>query len=300
MDFSLIFAAVTGAALSYYLLSKKTGMFKFLAAACGVYLICHFNRFDGFPEGMTFTIGVICVATVFSGMTVFINPLLRGKWLDFKEYYVIRGIVSAANTQTSYGSTTTVTEGVFGNLNAHTQNYHVDHDVFHIKDASGKTHVITGEFIKKKANVGDDVIVGGRTGHRDFVFMNNTRKEQWTTLYASKKKALLEMSLLTIPFLGQFVLSVNFACAPFLRLKGFFSSSPIEFEQLHVGFAVAYNMIAVSLAVWYGVSSHNIGGAFLLYWVLLLPMTLLHASIWQKDYARFDKFLNEKMMATLE
>lgn len=243
-----------------------------------------------------------CLLSYVSGVgySLFIGPLM-GKWPTYKNYYVRRGVVTAASTTTEHGSTSTASQGVFGNVNVHTRNYSVDHDTFDVQASDGSTFKVSGVNIGNQANKGDEIIVGGANGGRETHFINVTQQSRYTSKVTPPVGALVSGFLMAVPLLGEFVISVILAgrvlMAKVMSFKGHLSEKPTSNEIDHLVVALAYHAIAIGIALM--IASNDPGArmtAFWTYLVINLVCSLLHHKIWQADTVRFQDFLREKML----
>jgi hypothetical protein len=243
-------------------------------------------------------IGFICLVSAFFGMfqifPVFINPL-RGQWPEFTGYYMKRGVVMNTNTVKETGSTSSVTEGVFGNLNVNTSNFSVDHDVVTIKKADGTLDYIRGTFLGNRAVEGDTIAVGGVDGYRDTHYKNITQDSTYSNTVATNAQLFFSVMFLSIPFLGEFLLFIRLVGLFSKMRQGMVSELPTTNENKNVLFALFYHILSASMGalVLYN-DMKAVGSAFEVYWLMTLGFTAVHMLIWRKDAARFLSFLRKQ------
>lgn len=234
------------------------------------------------------------------GYSLFVGPLM-GKWPSYKNYYVRRGVVTGCNTTTEHGSTSTASQGVFGNVNVHTRNYSIDHDTFDVQANDGSTFRVSGMNIADQARKGDEIIVGGANGGGESHFMNVTQESRYTSKIASPNAALFLGFCMAIPFLGEFMISVILAgrvlLAKVMSFKGHLSEKPTPNEIDHLVVALAYHAVALCIGMMIAANDHGARmSAFWTYIGINMVCSLLHHKIWREDIVRFQEFLREKML----
>ncbi|MEG0868993.1 MAG: hypothetical protein RSG77_18340 [Hafnia sp.] len=250
-------------------------------------------------ENINYLVGGFFLFFAYKIYTMIVLPL-RGKWPEFKEYYVVRGKVVDSDTTTHFSSTTTVSQGVFGNLNADTTHTITDHDTLTVKQRDGSIAYARGVDLKRMAKVGDEVIFGGQNGKKHYVFFNKT-KDQIIGDRVQGTVGIFFMSLLNaIPPIGMLL-----SCIPYvfgskvmqsvLAIKAMYSTNSMEFERKHVRFQFLY-LVALPLAAIYLIGRDNMETLVTVGLIIPLVLSLVHLQLWRKDYERFCNFIIDKVV----
>jgi hypothetical protein len=244
-------------------------------------------------------IGIMCalgaIYGIYSSYSVFIGPLL-GKWPEFKDFYVTRGIVVNSKTLKEQGAHGTLSKGTFGGVDLNVTNYSINHDLLQLKKADGSIENVRGEFISHRVELGDDVVVAGTTGCRETIFANLTKNTKYTNKVIGGLQLLGTIFFWSIPFIGEIMLAIYLIGIFTKNLSGVVSQSPVPNESKNIGFACLYHIIAIALGLQVYFNDHNaIAGAFQTFWFVNLAFTAIHMTLWRKDSIRFQVFLQGRI-----
>lgn len=248
-------------------------------------------------NGPEFAIGAVAVFFVARLYAVLFQPLVKGKWPEFKNYYVARGTVVDSKTVTHNQSVGTVSKGVFGNDVINVNHYSTDYDTLSVQLKDGSVTQITGVNLKNHTKPGHEIVFGGAVGHSFFSLLNMTTNEVYSDRAAGKIEASLMGVVSGIPGLGAFMNAIIFVFGSkylrqVVRMKACYSTNHMEYERNHIQFQFLY-LTAFPMLAWamhtYGVLSQ--GMALGLALIVPLVLSIIHVQLWRKDYERFRSFL---------
>jgi hypothetical protein len=247
--------------------------------------------------GPEFAIGAVAAFFAARLHTVLVQPLVKGKWPEFKNYYVARGIVVDSRTVTHNQSVGTVSKGVFGNDVINVNHYSTDYDTLSIQLTDGSVTQITGVNLKNHTKPGHEIVFGGAVGHSFYSLLNMTTNEVYSDRAAGKIEASIMGVVSGIPGLGAFMNAIFFVFGSkylrrVVRLKACYSTNHMEYERSHIRLQFLY-LTVFPLLAWamcmYGVLSQ--GKALGLALIVPLVLSVIHVQLWRKDYERFRSFL---------
>jgi hypothetical protein len=247
--------------------------------------------------GPEFSIGAVAAFFVVRLYSALFKPLVKGKWPEFKNYYVVRGVVVDSRTVTHNQSVGTVSKGVFGNDVINVNHYSTDHDTLSVQLKDGSVTQITGVNLKNHTKPGHEIVFGGAVGHSFFSLLNMTTNEVYSDRAVGKIEASLMGVVSGIPGLGAFLNAIILVFGStylrqVIRMKACYSTNHMEYERSHVRLQFLYLTVFPTLA-WamymYGVLSQ--GKALGLALIVPLVLSIIHVQLWRKDYERFRSFL---------
>lgn len=285
-----------GAAIAIALMLLKRDIFRWygcsVAAYFGFLLIT--EAISPLKSQIWFLVGTFSGYSVISAFDLIVRPILS-KPLAYKDFVITHGYVTNSRSVNTYHSNTSVNVGTFGDINASTDHYSVEHNAMAIKKVDGEMITVQGTFNSGRAKIGEEVVFGGQNGRKEYCFYNVTTKRGDSQSLVKPVELILCALLLCIPFISEIALASFFVgVAIGKQPKSLVSSGAMEMELRHLAFALSYHFIAAVIALYLG-KVDSIEAGFSAYFYIISPVTLIHLALWWLDYARFEKFISGKM-----
>lgn len=293
-------ATLIGAAIAAIIIKFKPHLFVKIALAvvASYFAISYFeiySLFFVFNNMPDFALGGALVYFISRLYSVILEPLFFNKWPKFKDYYNLTGTVVDTKTKTHHQVTAYVGKGWLGNDTLELNHKATDFNTLSIAHSDGSITTITGEGLNDQASVGEEVALGGQNGRRYFTFYNKRENKFYGDRPVSKPVAFFYGVMSGIPFLGAVMCAMYFVFgSKYLgsSLAARYATNHMEFERRHVRFQFLYLVCMPYLA------SVFLSGPIFIAVAGVAPMiiSVTHAMVWRKDYARFEDFLKSQLI----
>lgn len=250
------------------------------------------NNFAAFLDG-TITSGILIGFVSYFILRFIVLRMFNIKPI-FRKFYITKAKVLDQSTMNFSGSNTTIQNGVFGNLEARTNNYSYNIDTLFIQDKNN--HVMALNDVNKNmlAKTGDEIIIAGYNGLPENLFYNKTENRIYNTAIPSKLNVLITSILFCIPFIGN-ILVLGHLIKVMFQNRGVICEHKTEYDFLNIFFTLIYLTIILFMVGIQFPKNPDIGYMTKHYLFMTLPVIILQYQSLRLDCIRFQNFLYEKI-----
>ncbi len=242
-------------------------------------------------------IGFAAGYTLISAYDLIYLPL-TGKVKDFGQCDFIYGQIVFSKTAYTNHSSTTISSGVFGNLQANSETYTNEHAFKAIKTPIGE--IIRRSELNEITNAsnGDYVIYAGGKGDRQVGFFNITKQESSVTRPPKTSSIIGATVIYSIPYIGTAIAFGGVVMAYLYNFKSnrILDTGAMPRDRGHYIFAFIYHILIVIAALKYMAGSQlGIGDQAFRLIALLAAANILHFAAWYMDYRQFIRHIESSV-----
>lgn len=273
-----------------------------ISVVAGLFTATTFSQYTGIGYFVIYlSIGIFAAHTLISAYDLILLPITN-KVSDFGKCDFKYGIiVKTLDTQT-HCSTTTVREGVFGDIIADTNHYTNHHSSKAIKTPSGQIHIISETNDVTNASEGDYVLYAGGSGDQQFAFYNITKKKTQKAVKPTVTAVIGSSVIYSIPYIGTIIAFAGLILGSGLfKLKAnpMLKSGVTPRDKGHLIFAFSAHVLTI-LAVVLTKNNTNLNALLSDIILALGTVNLIHFSAWMIDTNNFSKYIDNEAKRIIE